>query len=215
MSRALRGVGHAVDLVATGEQAVDYATQATYDLIVLDVRLPGIDGFAACRRIRRARRSVPILMVSARSDVSDRVRGLELGADDYLTNPLALEEFLARVRALLRRREIPQRVTLTVGAIRLDRSRHRAHVGQRIVELTSREFAVLEYLLLNRGRVVTRTQIAEHVWDEDYDPASNLVDVFVGRLRKKIDQPPDRANSFLTTLRGVGYRVLDGSKVTD
>jgi DNA-binding response OmpR family regulator len=205
-------VGHAVDLVATGEQAVDYATQATYDLIVLDVRLPGIDGFAACRRIRRARRSVPILMVSARSDVADRVRGLELGADDYLTNPLALEEFLARVRALLRRREVPHRVTLTVGAIRLDRSRHRAHVGQRTVELTSREFAVLEYLLLNRGRVVTRTQIAEHVWNEDYDPASNLVDVFVGRLRKKIDQPADRDNSFLTTLRGVGYRVLDGSR---
>jgi DNA-binding response OmpR family regulator len=210
LSQALRRSGYAVDAVATGEQAMDYAAIDTYDLIVLDLGLPDLDGFEVCRHLSRQRRRVPILIVSARSEIGDRVRCLELGADDFLAKPFALEELFARVRALLRRRELPQQAVLTVGPLRLDRNRHRARVGRRAVELTAREYALLEYLLLNRGRVLTRTQIAEHVWEEDYDPTTNLIDVYVGRLRQKIDDDAARGASFLTTLRGVGY-VVDGS----
>jgi two-component system copper resistance phosphate regulon response regulator CusR len=207
--RALRDVGYAVDLARDGNEAIDHATMVPYDLIVLDILLPGVDGFEVCQRLRRANYETPILMLSARSEIEDRVRGLDLGADDYVPKPFALEELRARVRALLRRRKVPQQVTLTAGEVRLDRNRHRAQVGRRTIELTAKEFALLEFLLLNRGRVVSRREIADHVWDEHFDPFSNLIEVYVGRLRHKIDSAPERRGSFLRTLRGEGYLVED------
>jgi two-component system copper resistance phosphate regulon response regulator CusR len=149
-------------------------------------------------------------MLSARSEIADRVRGLEEGADDYLPKPFAVEELRARVGALLRRRSLPPQITLRVGDIRLDRGKRSVEVRGRLVELTAKEYSLLEYLLLNRGRIVTRREIAEHVWDEHFDPFSNLIEVYVGRLRQKIDafsQPGEP--SFLTTRRGEGYYVED------
>jgi two-component system, OmpR family, response regulator len=219
LSRALRETGYAVDVARNGLQGAEQASQVAYDLMLLDVLLPGIDGFAVCQKVRAARRGLPILMLSARSEISDRVRGLELGADDYLPKPFAIAELRARVGALLRRRTLPQQITLTVGAIRLDRSRRTVQVRGRMVELTAKEYSLLEYLLLNRGRVVTRREIAEHVWDEHFDPFSNLIEVYVGRLRQKIDTagvaPDEGPNpSFLTTRRGEGYFVEDVSRET-
>src|SRR5262249_7234762 len=152
-----------------GLQAADQAMMVPYDLMVLDVLLPGMDGFAVCQKVRGAHGKMPILMLSARSEIGDRVRGLDLGADDYLPKPFAVEELRARVGALLRRRTLPHQITLTVGAIRLDRSKRTAYVRGRAVELTAKEYSLLEYLLLNRGRIVTRREIAEHVWDEHFD----------------------------------------------
>ena len=209
VARALREVGYAVDIAGDGDMAIDQATMVPYDLIVLDILLPGTDGFAVCRHLRQERCQMPILMLSARSEISDRVRGLNIGADDYLPKPFALEELRARVRALLRRRHVPTQVMLTAGEVRLDRNRHRAHVGTRRVNLTAKEFALLEYLLLNRGRVVTRREITDHVWNDHLDPISNLVEVYVGRLRQKIDATSESRSSFVQTLRGVGYLVED------
>ena len=215
LSRALRDTGYAVDVASDGVHAADQAAMVPYDLMVLDVLLPGIDGFAVCQRVRGAQGRVPILMVSARSEVADRVHGLDLGADDYLPKPFSLEELRARVGALLRRRTLPQQITLTVGPVRLDRTRRTVQVRRRTVELTAKEYALLEYLLLNRGRVVTRREIAEHVWDEHFDPFSNLIEVYVGRLRQKIDAGSDARNSFLKTRRGEGYLVEDGAENAD
>ena len=210
LSRALREAGYAIDVVSRGEQAVDYAAFGTYDLLILDILLDGMDGFEVCRSVRKAELKMPILMLSARSEIADRVRGLNLGADDYLPKPFAVEELRARVGALLRRRSLPAQITLTVGEIRLDRGKRSVEVRGRVVELTAKEYSLLEYILLNRGRIVTRREIGEHVWDEHFDPFSNLIEVYVGRLRQKIDAGarPGEA-SFLTTRRGEGYYVED------
>jgi len=210
IARALRETGYAVDLVGNGTEAVEQGGLAPYDLVVLDILLPGMDGFSVCRQLRAASVSTPILMLSARSEIADRVRGLELGADDYLPKPFAIAELRARVGALMRRRSLPTQITLTVGSVRVDRSRRSVEVRGGIVELTGKEYALLEFLLLNRGRLVTRQEIAEHVWDDHFDPFSNLIEVYVGRLRQKIDLPGvNRGGSFLTTRRGEGYVVED------
>ncbi len=210
IARALRETGYAVDVVGNGTEAVEQGAIAPYDLVVLDILLPGMDGFSVCRQLRAARVATPILMLSARSEIGDRVRGLELGADDYLPKPFAVAELRARVGALMRRRSLPPQITLTVGSVRVDRSRRSVEVRGGIVELTGKEYALLEYLLLNRGRLVTRQEIAEHVWDDHFDPFSNLIEVYVGRLRQKIDLPgANRGASFLTTRRGEGYVVED------
>ena len=210
IARALRETGYAVDVVGSGTEAVEQGTIAPYDLMVLDILLPGKDGFAVCRELRAASVSTPILMLSARSEIADRVRGLELGADDYLPKPFAVAELRARVAALMRRRSLPPQITLTVGSVRVDRSRKSVTVRGTLVELTGKEYALLEFLLLNRGRLVTRQEIAEHVWDDHFDPFSNLIEVYIGRLRQKIDVPgADRGASFLTTRRGEGYVVED------
>jgi len=210
LSRALRESGYAVDVVGDGDAAVDQAASGSYDLMILDILLPGRDGFGVCGALRERHSALPILVLSARSEIADRVRGLDAGADDYLPKPFAIEELRARVAALLRRRALPPQIALTVGKIRLDRGRRSADVRGRTVELTAREYALLEYLLLNRGRVLTRGEIAEHVWDETFDPFSNLIEVYVGRLRQKVDAEsrPGEA-SFLTTRRGEGYFVED------
>ncbi len=210
IASALRETGYAVDVVGNGVEAVEQGAIAAYDLVVLDILLPGKDGFSVCRELRAASMSAPILMLSARSEIADRVRGLELGADDYLPKPFAVAELRARVGALMRRRSLPQQITLTVGSVRVDRSRRSVEVRSNVVELTGKEYALLEYLLLNRGRLVTRQDIAEHVWDDHFDPFSNLIEVYVGRLRQKVDLPgTDRRASFLTTRRGEGYVVED------
>jgi DNA-binding response OmpR family regulator len=210
IARALRETGYAVDVVGNGTEAVEQGGLAPYDLVVLDILLPGMDGFSVCRQLRASSISTPILMLSARSEIADRVRGLELGADDYLPKPFAIAELRARVGALMRRRSLPTQITLTVGSVRVDRSRRSVEVRGGIVELTGKEYALLEFLLLNRGRLVTRQEIAEHVWDDHFDPFSNLIEVYVGRLRQKIDLPgADRGASFLTTRRGEGYVVED------
>ncbi len=208
LSRALRESGYAVDVVGDGQDAVAQGSFGNYDLIILDVLLPGFDGFTVCRTLRSSKTATPVLMLSARSEIADRVRGLDSGADDYLPKPFAVEELCARVGALLRRRSLPTQITLTVGNIRLDRGKRSVEVKGRVVELTSKEYSLLEYLLLNRGRIVTRREIAEHVWDEHFDPFSNLIEVYVGRLRQKIDaQSKSNEPSFLTTRRGEGYLV--------
>jgi DNA-binding response OmpR family regulator len=210
IARALRETGYAVDVVGNGTEAVEQGGLAPYDLVVLDILLPGMDGFSVCRQLRASSISTPLLMLSARSEIADRVRGLELGADDYLPKPFAIAELRARVGALMRRRSLPTQITLTVGSVRVDRSRRSVEVRGGIVELTGKEYALLEFLLLNRGRLVTRQEIAEHVWDDHFDPFSNLIEVYVGRLRQKIDLPgADRGASFLTTRRGEGYVVED------
>ncbi len=210
LSRALRESGYAVDVVGDGSDAVERESFGGYDLMVLDLLLPGIDGFAVCRKLRAAKSATPILMLSARSEIADRVHGLDIGADDYMAKPFAIEELRARVAALMRRRSLPPQISLTVGSIRLDRSKRSVDVRGRLVELTAKEYSLLEYLLLNRGRLVTRQEIAEHVWDEHFDPFSNLIEVYVGRLRQKIDgASPHRQGSFLRTRRGEGYFVDD------
>jgi DNA-binding response OmpR family regulator len=210
LSRALRETGYAVDVVADGNDAVEQASLGNYDLMILDILLPGLDGFSVCSAVRSDKPVTPILMLSARSEIVDRVRGLDAGADDYLPKPFAVEELRARVAALLRRRSLPTQITLTVGNIRLDRGKRSVEVRGVVVELTSKEYSLVEYLLLNRGRVVTRREIAEHVWDEHFDPFSNLIEVYVGRLRQKIDAQPGAGEpSFLTTRRGEGYFVED------
>ncbi len=210
VARALRESGYAVDVVGDGAEAAEQGRTTAYDLVVLDILLPGRDGFAVCRELRAAGVPAPILMLSARSEIADRVRGLELGADDYLPKPFAVSELRARVAALMRRRGLPPQITLAVGSVRVDRGRRSVEVRGRVVELTGKEYALLEYLLLNRGRLVTRQEIAEHVWDDHFDPFSNLIEVYVGRLRQKIDAPSsERKPSFLTTRRGEGYLVED------
>ena len=210
VSRALRESGYAVDVARNGEDGAEQGATAGYDLLVLDILLPGKSGFTVCQELRSAKVSTPILMLSARSEIADRVRGLDLGADDYLPKPFAVAELRARVGALMRRRALPQQITLTVGSIRLDRGKRSVDVRGRVVELTGKEYSLLEYFLLSRGRIVTRQEIAEHVWDEHFDPFSNLIEVYVGRLRQKIDMlaPPGQP-SFLTTRRGEGYFVED------
>lgn len=210
LSRALRESGYAVDVVGDGKGAFEQGAFGNYDLMILDILLPGMSGFEVCRELRAAEVSTPVLMLSARSEIADRVRGLGLGADDYLPKPFAVAELRARVGALLRRRCLPPQILLAVGNVHLDRGRRSVEVRGKLVELTSKEYSLLEYLLLNRGRLVTRQEIAEHVWDDRFDSFSNLIDVYVGRLRHKIDGPgTDHASSFLSTRRGEGYCVED------
>lgn len=199
--------GYAVDVVATGEEGVSMATEYDYDAIVLDVMLPGIDGFEVLDRLRGAGRRMPVLMLTARDAVEDRVRGLDAGADDYLTKPFSISELLARVRALVRRGAAERPPVLTVGDLTLDPSRHEVRRGNADVELTGKEFALLEYFMRHPGEVLTRARLIEHVWDFAYDGDSNVIEVYVRYLREKIDRPFS-AHS-LETVRGVGYRLRD------
>lgn len=201
----LRAAGFAVDEADTGKMARDLAAVSPYDAVILDVRLPDDDGFLLVTALR-ARRPVPrILMATARDAVDDRITGLNLGADDYLVKPYALGELVARLRALLRRPNADADIALQVADLTLDLATREAQRGSRRITLTTKEFAVLEVLMRASGRVVTRTHISAHAWDDNYDPLSNVIDVYVARLRRKIDQgdePP-----LLETIRGAGYRI--------
>jgi DNA-binding response OmpR family regulator len=196
--------GYAVDVATDGAAALDLALGGTsYDLIVLDVVLPKRDGFAVLRALREYRMAAPVLLLTARDSVPDKVAGLDLGADDYLTKPFAFDEFLARVRALLRRRAAPRTPVLQLLDLRLDPATRQVTRGDRAISLTAREYALLEYFLRNAGRVLTRPLLAEHVWGIDFDPESNVIDVYVGYLRRKIDLPGEVR--LLHTTRGAGY----------
>jgi two-component system OmpR family response regulator len=205
LRRGLTEAGYAVDVVGTGVDAVWLATEQSFDAIVLDVVLPDIDGFEVCRRLRRANRWAPLLMLTARDDVSDRVRGLDAGADDYLTKPFAFEELFARVRSLVRRGPHERSPVLEVGDLALDPAEHTVRRGDKAVELTPKEFALLQYFMQHPREALTRPQLLEHVWDFAFDGDPNIVDVYIGYLREKIDRPFKRAS--LETVRGVGYRL--------
>jgi two-component system, OmpR family, response regulator len=207
MSRAIRrGLereGYAVDAALDGNDGLHRATEWDYDAIVLDVMLPGLDGLEVCRRLRRAGRWAPVLMLTARDGVADRIRGLDVGADDYLVKPFAFGELLARLRALVRRGARERPAVLEVGGLVLDPAAHTATLSGRPVELSTREFALLEFMMRNAGQVLSRPAILEHVWDYNYDGMSNVVDVYVGYLRRKLEQPPGQVR--IRTVRGVGY----------
>jgi two-component system OmpR family response regulator len=203
LERGLQQEGYAVDVAHTGEEALGEATAHDYDAVVLDVMLPGKDGFAVCEALRSGERWVPVLMLTARADVSDRIRGLDAGADDYLVKPFDFGELLARLRALLRRGPSEEATLLEVEDLRVDSAARVVTRAGRQVELTAREFDVLEVLARHPGQVVSRTQLLEDVWSEDYDGSSNVVDVYVGYLRKKLEQPFDRR--LIRTVRGVGF----------
>jgi len=209
MARAIRqgleNEGYAAEMVHTGDDAYFWATEQEFDAIVLDVMLPGRDGFTVCRDLRAAGVSTPVLMLTARSGVEDRIGGLDAGADDYLVKPFAFGELLARLRALLRRGPAERSPEIVVGDIIIDPAAHSVTRAGLPVELSAREFSLLEYLARNPGQVMRRGDIIEHVWSTDYDGLSNVVDVYVGYLRKKLEAP--FGSKVIHAVRGVGYKL--------
>ncbi len=200
----LRDESYAVDLAATGQEADELVAINTYDLVILDWGIPAPSGLELLRRWRNAGQATPVLMLTGRSGVADRVDGLDTGADDYLTKPFSFDELLARTRSLLRRAsQRPQIADLTAGDLAMDRAAHRVRVGEQEVELSPKEFAILEFLLQHKDTVVTRSELSEHAWDDAFDSFSNVVDVTVHRLRRKIDG--EKAKRLLHTVKGVGY----------
>jgi heavy metal response regulator len=205
IKRGLEEEHYAVDVAYDGEEALDWVAMVDYDLIVLDVLLPKKDGIEVCRELRAQGNKVPILMLTARDAIEDRVQGLDSGADDYLVKPFAFQELLARIRALLRRSGEIKTPRLQVGDLVLDTITHRASRGGQVIELTAREYALLEFLMRHPGQVLSRTQILEHVWNYDFFTTSNVVDVYISYLRRKIDRGFEV--KLLQTVRGVGYKI--------
>ena len=205
LRRGLQEEGFAVDIAANGEDGSWMGTENDYDVILLDVMLPDVDGFEVCRRLRAGGRWAPILMLTARAGVQDRVAGLDAGADDYLTKPFSFDELLARVRALLRRGPSERPPVLSVGDLVLDPATRRVARGDEEIDLTPKEFALLDLFLRHPGEALSRARILEHVWDFAYDGDSNVVDVYIRYLREKIDRPFGRRS--IETVRGVGYRL--------
>ncbi len=207
LERGLKEEGYAIDVVYSGNDAVDWAVAVEYDGIVLDVMLPGRDGFSVLRELRARGNKTPVLMLTARDTVDDRVTGLDLGADDYLTKPFAFKELVARLRAITRRQSDTRSVELQVGDLTLNTLTHTAQRGERRIDLTAKEYNLLEFLMRNPNRVLTRTQIAEHVWNLDFISESNVVDVYIRYLRRKIDG--ENELKLIKTVRGSGYLISD------
>lgn len=202
---------YSVDTAYDGQEGQDLAELAPYDLIVLDILLPKKDGLEVCRELRRRRVQTPILLLTARDSIDDRVRGLDCGADDYLVKPFAMNELLARLRALLRRQQPYKSARLEIGSLVVDPATHTVEREGHAIELTPREYALLEYFMYHPGQVVTRDMIEQHIWNYDFECSSNVIDVYVRRLRRKIDAP--FATKLLATIRGVGYCLSSpGSK---
>ncbi len=207
LERGLKEEGYASDLVYNGNDALDWAAAVEYDGIVLDVMLPGRDGFSVLRELRARGNQTPILMLTARDTVDDRVNGLDLGADDYLVKPFVFKELVARLRAITRRQSETRSVELQVGDLILNTVTHQAQRGEHRIELTTKEYNLLEFLMRNPNRVLTRTQIAEHVWNLDFFSESNVVDVYIRYLRRKIDGANEL--KLIKTVRGSGYLISD------
>lgn len=195
--------GYAVDVASNGEEGLAMARDGVHDLIILDIGLPKMNGLQVLQELRRRKVTTPVLLLTVRATIEDKVLGLDAGADDYLTKPFAFQELVARVRALLRRRAEGGPAVLQFADLTLDPARHTAFRGGQKIDLTAKEFALLDYFMRNPGRVLTRTMIIEHVWDYDFDTGTNVVDVYVNYLRKKIDS--DREPKLIHTIRGVGY----------
>lgn len=208
IERGLKEEGYAVDIMNDGEQGWECVVMNEYDVLILDVMLPKINGFDLCAKIRQAGKRMPILMLTAKDSVEDKIKGLDEGADDYLTKPFAFDELLARLRALLRRpRELREESQLSGAGIVMDLLTRKVKDEKGEISLSQKEFSLLEFLMRHKGEVVTRTQIAEHVWDLHFDPMSNTIDVYINFLRKKIDTLPGKSR--IETVRGSGYRFTD------
>lgn len=208
IERGLKEEGHAVDTAYDGKEGYEYASVNEYDLMILDVMLPHMSGVELCGKIRKQGIKAPVLMLTARDSIQDKITGLDSGADDYLTKPFHFDELLARVRALSRRPpDLKSEIKLVSDDLTLDLLTHRATIRGEEISLSQKEYALLEFLLRRKGEVVSRTQIAEHVWDLHFDPMSNTIDVYINFLRKKIDGT--RKKSRIETVRGSGYRLTD------
>jgi heavy metal response regulator len=206
ISGGLRQAGFSVDVVDNGEDGFVRALAGGYDLAVLDIMLPRLDGLALLDQLRRRQVNTPVIILSAKRSVEDRIKGLQAGGDDYLTKPFSFSELLARVQALIRRaRAAPEATVLRVGDLSLDKLKREVYRGDRKIDLQPREFSLLEYLMCNPGRVISKTMILEHVWDYNFDPQTNVVDVLICRLRNKIDR--DFGRKLIQTIRGVGYAL--------
>ncbi len=203
--KGLQADGYAVDAVADGNAALDYISDYSYDLLILDLNLPGLSGTEVLQRVRKDNAHVPVLILTARGDVTDKVRHIENGADDYLTKPFSFAELQVRIKALLRRAPVERSSALRVADLELDRVTHQVRRNGIKIDLTSKEFALLEYLMVHTGRVMTRTMIIEHVWDQSFEGLTNIVDVYIRQLRKKIDEAHEPA--LIHTVRGVGYTI--------
>lgn len=203
IKKGLEEEGYAVDVAADGEEGLGLALMRVHDLIILDIRLPKMDGLRVLQALRHDSVTTPVLLLTVRATIEDKVLGLDAGADDYLTKPFAFQELVARVRALLRRRTEAEPTVLRLGDLTLDPARRTVIRGDEKIDLTPREFALLDYFMRNPGRVLTRTMIAEHVWDYSFDTSTNVIDVYVNYLRKKVDA--GREPKLLHTIRGVGY----------
>jgi DNA-binding response OmpR family regulator len=212
IAKGLREQSYAIDVVGAGEQALYQAAINTYDLVILDVMIPAPDGFAVCRELRKSGHRMPILMLTARDAVEDRIAGLDGGADDYLTKPFEFRELLARLRALIRRTGSLQAAQLVVADLIVDTVGQNVSRRGQAISLTAKEYALVEFLARNAGRVVGRAEIAEHVWDEEFDPFSNLIEVYVNRIRRKVDS--GFGKPLLHTRRGAGY-VLAANEMGD
>jgi DNA-binding response OmpR family regulator len=213
VAKGLREQTYAVDVATTGEEALYQAAINTYDLVVLDVMIPEPDGFAVCKELRQAGQRMPILLLTARDAVEDRIEGLDRGADDYLTKPFEFRELLARLRALLRRPSGLQPSILAVADLVVNTAGQTVTRGGKPIPMTAKEYALVEFLARNAGRVVGRAEIAEHVWDEEFDPFSNLIEVYVNRVRRKIDGKD--AKPLLHTRRGAGYVLSQNDGKTE
>jgi len=205
IKRGLIEEGYAVDAVYDGEEAQYMAETTTYDIIILDIMLPKKDGIAVCKDLRAKKINTPILMLTARDSVEDRVRGLDSGADDYVVKPFAFSELLARIRALLRRESLLKTPKIQVGDLIMDTLTREVWRGERKIELTNKEYSILEYFMTRPNMVITRTMLEENAWDYEYDSMSNIIDVYIRRLRRKIDGEAE--DSLIQTVRGAGYRL--------
>ena len=203
IKQGLEEEGYAVDVALDGEKGLEMALDGVHDLIILDISLPKMDGLRVLKKLRQQKVGIPVLLLTVRATIEDKVLGLDAGADDYLTKPFAFQELVARVRALMRRRAETEPALLRVADLILDPARRIVSRGGEKIELTAKEYALLEYFMRNPGRVLTRTQMIEHVWNYDFDTMTNIIDVYVNYLRKKIDS--DREPKLIHTVRGVGY----------
>lgn len=210
IKRGLVAERYAVDAARDGRSGLELATTYQYDLIILDLMLPELDGSEVLRKLRRHNSAVPVLILSARDAVQDKVTNLELGADDYLTKPFAFAELLVRIKALMRRGPVNRASTVRIGDLELDRLTQQVKRGGRCIDLTAKEYALLEYLMTNAGRVLSRNMIIEHVWDQSFDGITNIVDVYIRHLRNKVDSGHEF--KLLHTLRGVGYSIREAAE---